>query len=104
MDIREIEQEIERLEARPTSYTQCEKLAILHAVRDRYREPEEPAPNLIRSTYSYAPAPASEFLAAADGVPVDRMLEILDAHFDCIRALYPKEYDAIIRRLNSAKQ
>jgi len=29
-----------------------------------------------------------------------RLLEVMDEHMECVRLIYPKEYAAIMRRLN----
>lgn len=41
----------------------------------------------------------SEFIQAARSAGIDRTLEVLDKHMECIRALYPKEYSEILRML-----
>lgn len=41
----------------------------------------------------------SEFVRAARKAGTPRLLAVLDEHMDCVRALYPKEYSAIMRRL-----
>jgi hypothetical protein len=53
--------------------------------------------------YSMSPEPVdtggSEFVRAARKAGMPRLLDVLDEHMDCVRALYPKEYAAIMRRL-----
>lgn len=96
LDYNEIEQEIERLENSKTSYTTCEKLAVLYAVRN---------PKQARTRqYSYAEAPKSDFLRAVSGADYERVFEILDEHFRAIQTLYPKEYSVIIQRINDSKE
>lgn len=41
----------------------------------------------------------SEFIHAAKAAGIDRTLEVLDEHMECIRVLYPKEYAAVLRML-----
>ena len=41
----------------------------------------------------------SEFVQAAKKAGISRLLDVLDEHMDCIQAMYPKEYAAILRRL-----
>ena len=91
LDMAEIKDEIERLEQMETNYQNCSKLAILYAIYDRYQKPEK-----ITNNSSYA---ASEFLKVVAAAPLDQVLEIIDEHMDCIKVLYPKEYYAIIKRI-----
>jgi hypothetical protein len=53
--------------------------------------------------YSMSPQPVdadgSEFVQAARKAGISRLLDVLDEHMDCIQAMYPKEYAAILRRL-----
>lgn len=103
-DLREINREIERLEGLDTTYPSCERLAILYSVRDHLQAPEEnhfaDAGKMV--PYSYADEPQSEFLAAALSIPQDKLMPILSEHFEAIRAVFPKEYDAVIRRIKRA--
>lgn len=43
----------------------------------------------------------SEFLEAASGVDHDRLMRVLDEHMDRIRAVCPKEYEAVLSRIRS---
>ncbi len=98
MDMREINREIERLECGDTTYGACEKLSILYSVRDHA---ESAAP----SVYSYAPEPQrqpqTEFEKAASAADWDQLMDVLNEHFDVIKALHPKEYSAVIRKIKS---
>ena len=87
MSATEIQEEIDRLENEETTYGNCTKLAVLYTVRENYRQ-------LPSSSYG-----SSEFLLACSACPIDRVLNILDEHMDCIKALYPKEYSAIIKKI-----
>lgn len=103
-DLKEINHEIERLEGLDTTYPSCERLAILYSVRDHLQAPEE---NHFREPtkmipYSYADEPQTEFSAAALSIPLDALMPILDEHFEAIRAVFPKEYDAVIRKIKRA--
>lgn len=100
IDLDEINREIERLEHdAKTTYGNCERLAILHTVRDRYSG--ETQKRAVQE-HSFA-APASAFVEAFKAVPEDDALAVLDEHMQTIAILYPKEYNAIIRKLNEKK-
>lgn len=100
MDIREINEEIKRLENGATNYSAVEKLALLYTVRDHLGTPEEEKPV---TGYSYKPAPQSEFLEAVNGAPLDDVFAILDEHFEAIRMIYPKEYTVVVKRIIESK-
>lgn len=52
-----------------------------------------------RTAYSNAAGPASEFIEIASRKDYADVLPILDELMDCIKALYPKSYSAVIRKL-----
>lgn len=93
IDLDEINAEIARLEAGKTTYSAVEKLGLLYIVRDNL------GGNRMEKGYSYASAPKSEFVQLAENAPKDGLLMVLDEHFEAIRALYPKEYDAVLRKI-----
>ena len=97
MDIREIRQEIERLEGGATSYATVEKLALLYIVREYLSGQEK-----TMAGYSYEAR--SEFMEAVNGAPIDKVFEILDEHFDAILAIYPKEHAQVVRRIRETKR
>ena len=115
IDLREIRETIDDIKRSGTTIGQAEKLALLYLAAD-YMEREEECEKHAQTAqnYAYASPPkandkipmrvvtrgTSEFLAACDGVPVDAVLDILDEHMEAIRVLYPKEYEAILRRLD----
>lgn len=87
---------------RPTPST-CQLMASCYTILDHlFPAASRPVDNTHVQMYSRAPAPdveESEFIIAAEIAGMDRLLDVLDEHMDCIRALYPKEYAAIIHRL-----
>lgn len=96
VDVQELEREIAALKAGKTTYPVIEKLAMLYTVRDAMTAESEP----VRiAPASFAPAPQSDFLRAASSAPVDGLLSVLDEHMEAIKALYPKEYAAVVRRI-----
>lgn len=87
-----IEREISELEARETSYAVCERLAWLYTVRDHMAPTAKPEA-LVQG------AGGSEFMAACAGKPVGAVLAVLDEHMEAQRAMYPRVYEGVIRRL-----
>lgn len=93
MNIREIEKEIRILEQSKTTYENCNRLAILYTVRNGLTEKPD-------TKQSYALG-SSEFLSVSSGKDPARVLQILDEHMDCIKALYPTEYSVLMKRIES---
>jgi len=91
ISIETIEQEIIELERKDTSYAVVERLAWLYIVRDHLN-----APDLTESTGELI---GGEFAQACSNVPMQGLIEILAEHMDGIRALYPREYEAILRKI-----
>ena len=86
--------------ARNPSASTCQLMASCYTILDHlYPESSHP---VMQQMYSLSPPPDdsdSEFVRAAKSAGLPLLLDVLDEHMDCIRALYPKEYAAIIRRL-----
>lgn len=93
MKLREIEEEIYKLEHSETSWQNCEKLNLLYNVR-KGMQPEQKQAEPV-------PRASTEFQQAFYAAPIDYTLDVLQEHFDIIKAVYPKEYTAIIKKLNS---
>ena len=88
-----IEREISELEARETSYATVERLAMLYTVRDHLLPMAEPPQTVA--------AGGSEFLDACAGKPVDAVLGVIGEHMEAQRAMYPRVYDGVVRRLRA---
>lgn len=85
--------------AKPTAAT-CKLMASCYIILDHlFPDTSRPA-DPPAQMYSMVSAPDSEFVQAAIVAGMDRTLEVLDEHMECIRALYPKEYKAVLRMLS----
>lgn len=86
---------------KPTA-SACQLMAACYTILDHLL-PESSRPPAPVQMYSMSPEPVetggSEFVRAARKAGMTRLLVVLDEHMDCVRALYPKEYAAIMRRL-----
>lgn len=91
IDVSILDNEISRLEAEELNYQTCARLADLYSVRDHCRQQY--------SRYSYG---QSEFLQACGAAPIEAVLDVIDEHMQCINALYPKEYSAVLRKIKEA--
>lgn len=92
-----------RMVKRPTAST-CQLMASCYTILDHlFPESSRSADIAPVQLYSMAPEPVetggSEFVQAARSAGMTRLLDVMDEHMDCIRALYPKEYETIMRRL-----
>lgn len=103
MNMNEISEEINRLEGAETNYTNCDKLATLYTVRNGLKGPQSmgaSAPGTMKHSYSYSVSPETDFVKAFNALPKEYALSVLNEHIEAIRALYPKEYRALMRKLN----
>lgn len=106
IDIREIDGAIAAIERKEIDWQQLERLAALYTVKNKMTGAE---PERISESYSYASAPVldvygdSDFLrACADKDPAE-VLKIIDRHMEAILAMYPREYDAVVRKIESLR-
>ena len=93
INIDELESTILELEQHDTTYATCEKLAWLYIVRDHIsntpRAASETVPEIGKS----------EFMTACAGCDIMQVLVIIDEHMEAIKALYPREYNALIAKI-----
>lgn len=87
INIKEIENEIKKLENEELNYTNLQKLAWLYTVRN----------NLGSKIKGVG---GNEFLDSCEGCEKDKFFDIMSEHFDAMKILHPKEYRAVIERLN----
>jgi hypothetical protein len=118
IDLREIDETIDDIKRKGATINDAVTLAMMyiareHMVREGGERPAQMAQNYARAaekpTEKEMPARintrgTSRFLTACDGLPVDKVLSLMDEHLDVIRVLYPKEYDAIIKRLERMRE
>lgn len=97
IDIETIEREISELEARQPSYKLCERLSWLYIVRDHLLQDRYP------STTDLPRLEGSDFLEAADGVPYQELMRIIDEHLEAVRLVYPKTYDSLVQRIRELR-
>lgn len=95
IDLEEVDREIAQLESREITYAIAEKLCYLYSLRDH--SSAEP----VHYSYAEAPTSESEFVTACRAAGFERTLSVLDEHMAAIRAVYPKEYDAVLRKIKS---
>lgn len=96
ISLEEVTTTINELESRPLTFSSAGNLAALYIVRDEIRA-EEGIPK--QATLS-----GSEFLEACSGVDMVALFDILDEHIDAIKAIYPKEYMALMQKIKLLKK
>lgn len=92
-DLEVIEAEIDRLEAKDTSYYTCSRLATLYTVRDHLK-PKSSGDSALLPKMG-----GSDFLDSASGKSCKDVMKVVDEHLETIRMLYPKTYDSVIERI-----
>ena len=90
-----INDEIIKLEAQPMTYAIADKLASLYIIQEHHSPTAKKEVSPILE--------GSEFLETASSVDISSLLRILDEHMNVIQLLYPKEYEALIKKIKQLK-
>lgn len=90
VNVDELNEEIEKLEAQPTTYSTCEKLSILYTVLDHQE---------VKRSRMQINDDLSEFCNVAYNLPREKLIAILDSHMTVIKAIYPKEYELLLSKM-----
>lgn len=117
IDLREINETIDNIKRKGGTVNDAVTLAMLYIAREHMQREDE-IPDQMAQNYARAAEPipvkempvrvqtrgTSPFLEACEGLPMEKVLLIIDEHMEAIRVLYPKEYDAILRRLDKMRE
>ena len=98
LSIEEVERTILELEKRDTTYATCERLAWLYIVHDHLTQ------RIVQEKARAAEMEGSPFLAACSGAEISEILRVVNEHIEAVRVIYPKEYDAVVKRIEYPKQ
>lgn len=87
----------------PTANT-CLKLAAFYIIKDKLF-PAEKEEEVVHPQYSYAVStemkePKTEFMQMIDGMNPSDYLDVMDELMNTVKALIPKLYDGVMRRLS----
>ena len=96
MDIREIEEEIVKLEEADTSWQNIQKLSWLYTVHDHMAGDSA---GIVHVLEGNMPEYAGEFGQAVSGKDISGLMNILSEHMSVIKVLHPKEYQAVLDRI-----
>ena len=116
IDLREINETIDDIKRKGGTVNDAITLAMLYIAKDHMQH-EDGARMHTETDQNYAQAAempkqkeiptttkkrrTSPCLTACEGVPVEDVLDIMDEHMEAIKVLYPKEYEAILRKLEN---
>lgn len=89
---REINNAIAECEENASSFKDCEKLSVLYAVRDGMYGQQRP-----QAVAAYDSG--SEFMRAINGKDWNAILAVIDELMDSVKAINPRLYDAVMRRI-----
>lgn len=91
-----IEREIIDLEKRDTTYANCERLAWLYIVRYAMQQ------RIVQEKARAEQMDGSPFLEACSGTDIAEILRVMNEHMEAVRVIYPKEYEAVVRKIEAA--
>jgi hypothetical protein len=93
IDIELVETSIDELENSSMNYEQCRNLAALYSVRDNYYH------NLRIESITNN----SEFLQVINGLPVQKVLAVIDELMSITKATDTRLYDAVIKQIKEIR-
>lgn len=96
INLDEINGEIGKLEAQPTTYAIVEKLACLYTVRDHITLSKPATREEVIEGIG-----ESEFLRMCAGKTVGQILPIMDELMESMMVLQPRIYDSVIRKIGN---
>ena len=98
VNLQEIEREILDLEKKDTTYAVCERLAWLYIVRDHIKA------EMVEEKKRAGHTGDSAFLKACEGVEIGALLKVIDQHMEAVQVIYPKEYSAVVEKIERIKE
>lgn len=98
LSVEDVERTILELEKRDTTYATCERLAWLYIVHDHLMQ------RIVHGKARASEMEGSPFLSACSCAEIEEILRVMNEHMDAVRMIYPKEYEAVVKRIESTKQ
>ena len=98
MSVEEVERTILELEKRDTTYATCERLAWLYIVHDHLTQ------RIVQEKARVSEMEGSPFLAACSGAEIAEILRVVNDHMEALRVIYPKEYEAVTKKIFETKE
>ena len=107
MDPREIKRAMDELTQGETTYRSVERLALLKIAHDHLTaEPQNIEKRAQEYSWAQPSQPTvmgSEFVTLFYDIPVERAVRVLDEHMSALKIVFPREYDAVMRKLWNEK-
>lgn len=98
LSIEEVERTILELEKRDTTYATCERLAWLYIVHDHLTQ------RIVQEKARAERMAGSPFLEACSGAEIEEILRVMNEHMEAVLVIYPKEYDAVVKKISATKE
>lgn len=97
MTLEEINKEISQLEPAEINVRNVQVLSSLYTIRENFSK------SFVPTVYKMPELKGSELNEAVSDIQIYDLLEILNEHMEVVKALMPKEYQAVIDRMREAK-
>ena len=95
----ELLQAIRDCENQPSSYANCQKLAVFYALYNELYGQKDAAPHTVTETVICIDGEKSEFLAAIDGAKSSKIWQIIDELMNTLQVINPRLYDGVMRKI-----
>lgn len=97
MTLEEINKEISQLEPAEINVRNVQVLSSLYTIRENFSK------SFVPTVYKMPELKGSELNEAVSDIQIYDLLEILNEHMEVVKALIPKEYQAVIDKIREAK-
>lgn len=94
---------IRDLQSKTPTYATCEKLATFYTLLSSLYSDNTQGYSYSSAVSVFDDGSGSEFREAISGKNVDKVIDVLDEHMDVIKLLFPKEYMAVIRKIDEVQ-
>lgn len=97
IDLDIVEAEIDRLEAKQTTYYVCDRLATLYNIRDHMM------PSRSGKSATMPELHGSEFLEMCSNRSYGEVMDVIDGHMSALAVVNPREYQSVMERLRAIR-
>ena len=98
---------IKELQSKAPTYSTCEKLATFYTLLSHlYSDKDKDQQGYSYNTGYMFPSndQSSDFKKAISGKDIEQVVEILDEHMQVVSLLFPKEYKAVIQKIDEVQK
>ena len=90
---------IQDCESQPSSYSNCEKLAVFYSIYDKLYGYKTASPKSTTETVIYTGDKNSEFLNLINGMKSDKIWPIIDELMQTLQIVNPRLYNGVINKI-----